>query len=1325
MHVILQLRIALWLLLTAAYAKSVVREESPQTVEDQEIINSYGGLDNTPSYLVRLRPTLTINKERIIVAKDGLPMGEDYNLIIDLISPNGTESITNTHIVGNLSVVGIAAGKVVQSPESSVQSDKDAERLLYEAANRYIDRWNKAEDELASLFHLSIARPLPTVVTLGGMIDVTYLLDMPHGFEWKGVYVDADVRAVEAVDSRQNTVGSIQDTAGRKKLFMQLSSLQGSILENRIFEDDFQVASISTAKLFQLATSQLATSIVTIDSSNVNTILPSLPFDQNIKDDIINSVNQNFTIKIPDHELTYENWSGVGYIKENSETGESGWMLSGMIAGGMTAVKKEQWIKQDIAMELSLPFTPGINQDPNAVVSIVRINRAATDYQRGTAGEALTAPFEVMARDSAGKAVKGVPVTFKVIAGGGTLEGPRGNLDAWITGPEIMVKTGPNGVAWAVLTLGQKTTDSPYYIASTPNWILAGMNLVSVSAITGSGTIYTDKPFEAYGLPGPAVRIDKAYGDSTQTEKVYSNPNTFSGTIVAKPVDRYGNPVSNKTVTFRVVDPPTFLGTSPTGVVKNARLFGAVEDCPGVATLDCANTYPKTLPNGAIEQLKKTTDSSGALAYVILGNTDNTKYTIRATTQGIDIEDRPTTIQADFTHYTWPMQRIGNRMTDPFLRLVSVFTVDEKGNLIDAGAPGTTFVNPLTAVMTYTEEDHTVASCGTNCYYLKGKGTFTTITINNGNVDFSVIQGGGSINPATRTQGTEGSYSTTLTLGNTPALNVVKATGTVIFPVPVVNTSTGAETTTDKTLSASTAFEIWAVKATVEANNLMLINAEGYPTADTSIKYKVEPLEYKYLPQNLYLDFYENSAWMGLLQADSTGNLILNAGGAKFNPASAYFAQLVLNRGSKIEITSKKAALPIGQIRMITDDGTQTPVVGAVTDGVTKLRLQLTVKNGRQALPDLTWQIVDGTLPSNAVGRGTLLDGQANPADALPVVFNSNGVAEAVYRVPETFVRFGAGQEVEAQDRERPERGIQVKLNEQTAGLPIIHLKRPPVVLVHGLWGSGDRKNKKNYTWKYFEPLINGKKLLHVLNVNYEKTNTGHLANNAEFIELAIDDAIGMLSANGFAAMKVNIISHSMGGVITREYCRNNVDSCKTKIHKFVTIDTPHLGSELANLINLINQQPGTTCYSMLPLIELSGRRIWLEGSNRATLQGAFIDLSVGSEALQKLADTQMPLTWNAIIGNAQTRTGYAYNRGLNGLWSLLMWHCDRVPDPSFVFYSSHFQAVFSGANDRIVSTPSQQGPADHHVEILDVDHISVLQNPEAAQTVRNILDEP
>jgi hypothetical protein len=33
----------------------------------------------------------------------------------------------------------------------------------------------------------------------------------------------------------------------------------------------------------------------------------------------------------------YEDWTGIGYIKENPDTGKSGYMLSGMIAGGMTA----------------------------------------------------------------------------------------------------------------------------------------------------------------------------------------------------------------------------------------------------------------------------------------------------------------------------------------------------------------------------------------------------------------------------------------------------------------------------------------------------------------------------------------------------------------------------------------------------------------------------------------------------------------------------------------------------------------------------------------------------------------------------------------------------------------------------------------------------------------------------------------------------------------------------------------------------------------------------------------------------------------------------
>ena len=331
--------------------KHVTISYEPESVADQETINAWGGLDNTPAYLVRLRPVLKVGGQRMAVGKDGLPMGSDYQFTVELIGPvhgsqsSSSEKTTNTLIVGNLTVIGITAQKAVAAPsplagEGGGEGAKDAERLLYEAAQHYIDRWNKSEEELASFLHLTIARPIPTVVTLGGVIDVTYLLDMPHGFTWKGVYLDADVKRIETVQSAQ--FGVQHD---REKLFMQLSGLQGSVLEHRIFEDDWKVSAISTAKLIQLCTqnSALCTGVITIDKGNVDTVVPTLPYDPSIKDDMTNAVNQGYELRTLNSELSYLDWTGMGYLKEMPETAESGWMLSGVIAGGMTAVSSGKW----------------------------------------------------------------------------------------------------------------------------------------------------------------------------------------------------------------------------------------------------------------------------------------------------------------------------------------------------------------------------------------------------------------------------------------------------------------------------------------------------------------------------------------------------------------------------------------------------------------------------------------------------------------------------------------------------------------------------------------------------------------------------------------------------------------------------------------------------------------------------------------------------------------------------------------------------------------------------------------------------------------------
>ncbi len=148
---------------------------------------------------------------------------------------------------------------------------------------------------------------------------------------------------------------------------------------------------------------------------------------------------------------------------------------------------------------------------------------------------------------------------------------------------------------------------------------------------------------------------------------------------------------------------------------------------------------------------------------------------------------------------------------------------------------------------------------------------------------------------------------------------IQQALGSAKIKVPTIDPATGVESRTEKDLSNPAIFEIWGVKAEVEPGQIMLINEEGYPVADMNMQYKIQPTEYKYLPQNLNLDFYEkdkngNESWMGFIQADANGNLTLSRGTAKFNAENTYYAELVLHRGTRAEIWSEKTLIEIAQL---------------------------------------------------------------------------------------------------------------------------------------------------------------------------------------------------------------------------------------------------------------------------------------------------------------------------------------------------------------------------------------------------------------------------
>ena len=142
--------------------------------------------------------------------------------------------------------------------------------------------------------------------------------------------------------------------------------------------------------------------------------------------------------------------------------------------------------------------------------------------------------------------------------------------------------------------------------------------------------------------------------------------------------------------------------------------------------------------------------------------------------------------------------------------------------------------------------------------------------------------------------------------------------------------------------------------------------------------------------------------------------------------------------------------------------------------------------------------------------------------------------------------------------------------------------------LYHGIWGSGDDESK-NYTWKTFAPLLNQKDHYTIKAVDYTKENAYSFDDLR--IRKKLTDSItiilGKIRARKLAAKKVDIVVHSMGGLVVRSFCAKYPDACKRSIHKLITIDTPHYGSALADWL-LLHEMDPVVFYRKLQIVDYS-----------------------------------------------------------------------------------------------------------------------------------------
>lgn len=226
---------------------------------------------------------------------------------------------------------------------------------------------------------------------------------------------------------------------------------------------------------------------------------------------------------------------------------------------------------------------------------------------------------------------------------------------------------------------------------------------------------------------------------------------------------------------------------------------------------------------------------------------------------------------------------------------------------------------------------------------------------------------------------------------------------------------------------------------------------------------------------------------------------------------------------------------------------------------------------------------------------------------------------------------------------------------------------RTPVLMVHGLWGNDGafKVTKENLIDSgCYENFM-------LYNANYEESNADSFSTNIEVIPEEIDKLLKKTRAEKIAVTKVDIIGHSMGGILSRLYLQSG--DYKENINRLITLNSPHSGSQL----------PDWLLDDDFPYIE-TVRQIFIE-LDKDPHGGALNDLRVMGDGIR----TDL----NGINRNANKVPSHAIVTTLDIPQTSSSFFTKLPIIASFLKIMNQIESVFNGEqHDLIVPLSSQKG---------------------------------
>ena len=303
------------------------------TPSDQQTIDGFGGIYETPPNLVNVVPRLKLDGVAVATSVNFSRMGYTHDWDMHFLQPSGDQNqqpvISNEIIAGNGQAVAFdtfldRGGALLGFGDFG--GGPAVEGVLHPTAAEYLNRVDgglrKAEGLMAVVTTQDVSEAI-----VESAVKVEYSFNgAPISFSWTGLIVDADRRIVGSF--------AANGQAGKSLEYMKLTGYEGSNQENRVFEDTYAQEAVSTIKILQKA-NDAGIGVCTITSS-IGGECPGFNHPASIINAVHGALARGHHIIIPRTGMTIGLWSGTGYIDMDPVTGAAGYIIAGGISGNIS-----------------------------------------------------------------------------------------------------------------------------------------------------------------------------------------------------------------------------------------------------------------------------------------------------------------------------------------------------------------------------------------------------------------------------------------------------------------------------------------------------------------------------------------------------------------------------------------------------------------------------------------------------------------------------------------------------------------------------------------------------------------------------------------------------------------------------------------------------------------------------------------------------------------------------------------------------------------------------------------------------------------------------